>query len=934
MENGALYILSVEAKDIYGSIRQGLEDGFGIRDKSGNISVRKFINSLDYSLDSIKLREVYEKKQRKKDFSFSINGKDYTKMVINVTFKYSYKLFNKVAENIFIRDGYNYRDCEFHNCVCIKNDKLIGIKTNTDISKDGVEIKPIDKTLLENCFDFDGNRYVQRGTIPVIKNKAELRQYLYENGFKCDGLHYVRYKRSAGSSRVGKCLFVYDLLSKPMQKWDKCGIKLKAGDKIDLAAYEAYISLPMSSIIDTIEILPKNILVIDDYNSVFKDDVIAVEVEKNELISSQKEMEIINSIWDGQSLLDCSLFENYKNKGMLLLRNRFFKTCAFNTNIQQWFEDNNITEISQLNGKTLATKIEDIKLITTPSSIKYLKFGSLNDWLDNIDVIFGVVKHEKETHFFNGRMVQTHYQLLNTLQFAYDEMEEFIKPSLNYIDSVRSDPDVLRYHIKYPYDEMEITPLTSKNQIVFKLLGINNNFSKTKLYYDFKNDLVKSMIEKLNDGRVLVNGNYSTLFGNGLEMLKAAIGIFDGTSELVENEIHSTNFDYGITILGARSPHITMGNIALYRNKRNEKYDKYFNLTKEIVCVNAINYNIMQRLNGCDYDSDTQLLTDNKTLVSIARDNYDFFKVPTCFVSSKKTERYYTSEHQADLDVKTSVNKIGEIVNLSQQLNSLFWQNVNKGQDLETQKELYFDICKLAALSGIEIDKAKKEFSIDSVVEIKKLKEKYKILKNNKTVKPMFFKRIVLNNGYELNGKINYEYFDTSMDYIQRIIKRYTQGRKRGKNIKFEPLMSIVREPNVKLSAIKKGYYYDKKNRLIEIIMETKKSLNSLYANYENKTKEERQVINIEAFNIKQECIEYINNISSSEATMYLMLKEIEKESNSYASRFIFEVLFGYPNTTFYKMIIDSKEDLCQLKEWKHGNIELYDYLFYKEKVS
>ena len=93
-----------------------------------------------------------------------------------------------------------------------------------------------------------------------------------------------------------------------------------------------------------------------------------------------------------------------------------FKSCCFNCNIQQWFKDNNITDISQLNGKTRAKRIEDVKLITTPNSIKYLKFDTLDNWLDNLYPRFGVVKHDKKTHFFGGRLVQTHYQLINTLQ--------------------------------------------------------------------------------------------------------------------------------------------------------------------------------------------------------------------------------------------------------------------------------------------------------------------------------------------------------------------------------------------------------------------------------------------------------------------------------------------------------------------------------------
>lgn len=99
--------------------------------------------------------------------------------------------------------------------------------------------------------------------------------------------------------------------------------------------------------------------------------------------------------------------------------------------------------------------------------------------------------------------------------------------------------------------------------------------------------------------------------------------------------------------------------------------------------------------------------------MSKAVQNYDKFKVPTCFLEAKKIARFYTDEQKADLDVKTSVNKIGEIVNLSQQLNSLYWQNINNGQSFEENEELYEDICKLAALSNVEIDKAKKEYAVE-----------------------------------------------------------------------------------------------------------------------------------------------------------------------------------------------------------------------------
>ena len=910
-------------------MQQEREMGYSIRTPNGELSLKKFKNTLDYSLDAEKLKEIYHKVTRRKNFSFTIHQKSYTQQIINVTFKYAYKAFNKASKNIYIRSGYCFRDCTFQDGVCISDEKLIAIQTGIAISN------PLPQNTLGNHFTYDSQSktYIQVGVIPTLKTRAALREALYTNGFICDGISYVRYKRSSGSSRVGKCLFINQILYPRMDKWDQCGLSIKNGNSIDLAAYEAYISLTLSSNIDFIQILPENILIIDDYESKFTDNVIAVEEENGTLAAAEKEVEITNRIWDGQSLLDISLFEKYADKGMLLLRNRFFKSCAFNCNVQKWFADQKITKIQQLNGFTLARDVRDIKLITTPSSIKYLKFGTITQWLKNIDATFGIVKHEKEPHYFSGRMVRTNYQLLNTLQLSYDETKALLQPTLDYIYNICSDPDILRYHIAYPYKETDSGPLHSKNEIIFKCLGINNQFTKTKLYADFRNDLVRALFDDVRDGKILVNGNYSTLFGNGMEMLKAAIDKFDGTSELRGNEIRSTRFGYGQTLLGCRSPHVTMGNIALLHNVACDNYGKYFNLTNEIVCMNSIGENILQRLQGADFDSDTILLTDHALLIQTAQKNYSHFKVPVNMVAATTSKRCYTPQQQADLDVKTSVNKIGENINLSQQLNSLLWDQRSKDKPIKEIKSLYLDICKLSVLSGIEIDKAKKEFLIETGKELAILKKKYEISEDGKTVKPHFLKRITLNNGFKLSEKVKYKDFDTTMDYVQTIVNSFSRKHIRKKQEKYEAFISMIKAPNLSPQSIKQGHYYKQKNCIMERIKQTKSAISALYHNYDMLTKEEKENVRNMVHELRQECIQEMDDIHCSQATLYLLLKEIDKKENKDIARFVFGILFGSPNKPFFEMMIHSKEILYELKEAKNGTIQLYNFLFNKQPI-
>lgn len=932
MPNKGINILSIDAKDIfisnnYANSDEKLPTGYNIRFVNGgnknNININKFINTLDESLDLYKIRAAYEKVYRNTYFSFEQNGHDYTTRVINVTFKYSNKEFNKIKKDTYVKFGYNINDIVFNDHVCVFGGEMVAIETNQEVDN------PISDATLTKFFYFEDGKYHAKSNIKSINTVQNLREILYTEGFYCDGIKYVRYKRSGGSARVGKCLFIDEKLYNRMIKWALCGLNIKEGQEVDLAGLEAYLALPLSSIIDTIEISPENFLIIDDYESVFHEDVVETRLNGDWLVTDEQNVEIRNSIWDGQSLLDVSLFEKYPTRAMLLLRNKFFKSACFNCNIQKWFSDNDITSVSQLNGFTIAKNISDIKIITTPSSIKYLKYGNAQTWFDNIDPSFGIVKFEKPTHFFDGRMVQTHYQLLNTLQMSESEMNDFLRPSLDYLRLLKTDPSVLRYHIRYPeYKEFEISPLTSKNDIVYRLLGLNERFAETKLYNDFKNDLTKSYVKNLRCGHVLVNGNYSTLLGNPIEMLMQAIGTFDGITRIGVGKIHSKRFEYNKLLLGSRSPHVTIGNIWLPYNVENAEIDKYINLSNEVVCINSIDESVLDRLSGSDFDSDAALLTDNKFLIDSAKKNYHLFKVPVNHVPAVKRKRKYTNKEKADLDVKTSDNKIGDIINLSQELNTILWDKMNSGATYEEIKELYYDICQLDVMSGIEIDKAKKEYTTDTYKEMQKIKHKW-ISKDSagKTIKPNFFGHLAKTKGFYNSKKKNYLRHDTSMDDLQKIINQFQAGF-RGKNkgngsCKFSDILNM---DNYNIQNV----YYEQVDRVISLIERCNECIKAIYSN-ETLDRESKYIL---SSNKRQECIEYIGKIKFSKSTMIYLLVLLNSDKYKKISRTIMNILFGYPNTSFFEVIKDSQQHIPVFIENSEGTIKVFDFSFGKHSVN
>ena len=859
MEIKGYHIISLEAKDIYEQeLKNGVEKGFILPTKDDCKFFGLFNNVLDYSLDLIELEKCYQKKYRNNRFSFEdeYNNK-YTFTIINLKFTYTYK------------------------------DKNNG------------------------------------------KDLKQLREHFYKNGFNLGGMHYVRYKRSSGSSRQGKCLFIDENLLKAMEKWGECGLKPTG----DLASWEAYKSLSLSSLKGTIDIPLNGILFIQDCKSEFTEEVVSVEVKDGALVATTKETLIKNDIWDGESLLDESLFvENYAEKHMLLLRNKFFKSCAFKTKLQKWFKDKNIT-LDNLKARgfiTLATDISQIVMVTTPNSMKFLKFmgdklteSNVRKWMEKVDSTFGVVKYDKRTKFFGGKMVQTSYQFINTLGFTEWQVEELLQPSKDYLTTIRNDYDFMRYHFSDAYkreesDETEELSdgLAERSDVIFKLMGINYGFKDTKLYYNFRNDVVESQKDRLKKGHILLRGTNATLFGNGPEMLMALSGEFDLHSKtneptiLAKGEIACKKFESSEKLVCARSPHITMGNLYCATNNFSSDIWGYFDLGENIVCVNAIGENIQQRLNGCDYDSDAMLITNDKLVVETAFNQKDLFKVPVCSIESDGKRKPILSE----LDYNTSENKIGEIVNLSQKLNSVLWDKLSRGYDYESIQGIYEDVCKLAVLSGIEIDKAKRAYDKVNVS-----KEISKITKKHSVIAPEFFREIDFDYGVK---ERQYAFYNAPMEYVYRSVKDIDYRKGKDKEIPYRAISDMLKEPAPKSTST----VYEHRDKVIAICKKFEKKLDFLYSELRRADDDEKDYLYAKIKQTKDERNEKVKELLSEEYVLYLILKEYEKEANE--NWHLYAPLLE--SELFKSMLEQSKVKMQKIVKKDDGEYDLYGLKFAK----
>ena len=296
--------------------------------KDGKPDPNVFRGILDESLDTLKLAEVYGRHEDEIGYPYLDGKKRFCRAVANLSFNRAIKVYESYG-NRYVLNGYEVtdEDMEDHVCFCTVGGKPTLIAIDVSYREDSryapVE-EPLPDALLGKYFKYDPEtRSYKRSdkTIPTDVTCQEIREHLYTHGFDIDGVHYVRYKRSAGASRNGKCLFIAEPLYADMMAWSSCD--LSADTASDQASWQAYIALTLSSIENVIKLPKKSILIIRDRVSRFKADAVCVkETDAHDLRAEEEETEIENVIWDGEALLDAEVFNKngYSAHSMMLLR--------------------------------------------------------------------------------------------------------------------------------------------------------------------------------------------------------------------------------------------------------------------------------------------------------------------------------------------------------------------------------------------------------------------------------------------------------------------------------------------------------------------------------------------------------------------------------------------------------------------------------------
>lgn len=487
---------------------------------------------------------------------------------------------------------------------------------------------------------------------------------------RSETIHYKMLFRTPGKAKKGSCMFIRDELYETARRFLYMGIELpdKNAPIVEIGAYSSLIT---SSIVGKIKIPPENILIVKDVDSFFNTNVISVETDENKHCRAVKrdDYRVKNTIFDGQALIDTSIFPDW-GEGYILLRHHFTKMAAFHSNIQLFFKDYfgdkyETATVKDMFGNEILAK--DVLMITTDNAIKWIKFDiSFDYWADWVranDSMWGIVKTAHQSKL--GDVQRMSYQMINAIDM--DVMPEVVQCSLDYIEKLKTDDETF---LKYLVQNINFS---NDYEVLYELVKQDPEFVRCDYFRNRRYEIIRGYTLNFKTGKIIQNADNLVIVGSPYAMLLHSVGEDvnnDDTFYQEDNVIqcYTERFSSGEYLAEFRNPFNSKNNMGYLHNIYHSKLDKYFKFGPQIIAVNMIGTDFQDRNNGSDMDSDSIYTTNHPAIVECARKNYLNF--PTIVNNIPKEVNSYsnTLENFAIIDNTLAAAQlaIGESSNLAQ----------------------------------------------------------------------------------------------------------------------------------------------------------------------------------------------------------------------------------------------------------------------------
>lgn len=522
-------------------------------------------------------------------------------------------------------------------------------------------------------------------------------------GFSINGLSYKRLLGTNGGIKNSTIVFVSErYVDELKRRIDNGRDESKELVPAKLEAYKALAcsaSTPVSS--------PNGILVVSDCMTKFVADTIYLndECDGDPQMEFRPNTEIEMDASDGFGLMLPSLAERWsKELGLdyvvsgVNTRYSFEKGMVFTFDFIDFAE--NVAHnymVKDVWGNVV--DIRNVELIFTESMLKlWDSYKSIDDYINNCEengYTLGVTKTcPKELE--NERSLN--YQFIQSYQLDDDDINELIAPTMNEIR------DVLGGDWRKAVLFLKGTGLNENNLCnvedgFIKAVMVDQRMLGDKFIQNGIYQLIRNRINEAKVGVIKIHGNYSIISGDPYALCQHMFGL-NVTGILKAGEIYNAYWSKtpADKIACFRAPMTCHNNIRAVKPNRSDDAAYWYQYMNTCTVFNSWD-TATHALNGCDFDGDLVMLTDNKILVN------RLVELPAIMCVQRKAKKKVVTE---DDTIKSNIESFGnDIGRTTNWITSMFEVQSGYDKDSDEYKELEYRIRCGQLYQQNVIDKAK-----------------------------------------------------------------------------------------------------------------------------------------------------------------------------------------------------------------------------------
>lgn len=549
-------------------------------------------------------------------------------------------------------------------------DELNGI---TDADKQAREIKQEIKRIRKEQNNIQNRRVIKQlyAKLDKLQYKPDYMCLIIDKekdyyracrGFSINGINYKRLLGTNGGIKNSTIVFVSEKHADELRRRIDNGRNPDA--QLVPAKLEAYKALTCSA--STPVSLPNGVLVVDDCETEFVSDIIYLtdEDDGEPIMEERKGEKIKMDASDGYGIMLPSLAERWSAElGLDYVVSGLNTRFSFEKGMVFTFDF--IDFADKVAGKYIVSDawgnevdVREVELILTTSMVKlWDSYASCDEYINKSienGYTFGIAKTcPKELE--NERNLN--YQFIQSYDLDDDDIEELIAPTMNEIK------DVLGGDWRKTVLFLKGAGLNTENiaridddfikAIMIEPKMVDDPFVQNAIY-----QLIRNRINEAKVGVLKVHGNYSIVSGDPYSLCQSIFGL-EITGLLKDGEIYNQYWaDYGAKKLACfRAPMTCHNNIRPVIPASGADARYWYKYMKTCTVFNSWD-TAANALNGCDFDGDLVMLTDNNVLVNKLK------PLPALMCAQRRaTKKVPTEDDFIRSNIESFGNDIGQTTN-------------------------------------------------------------------------------------------------------------------------------------------------------------------------------------------------------------------------------------------------------------------------------